>query len=98
MGYYNTTNETGQQLSLFKKLVTSQDEAVHYVFKESNEPLGPSRVYNKLCFYGFITEATPITSIRRSISNLTKQQILTKTDVKEPGAFGRPEYCWELKQ
>ena len=40
---------------------------------------------------------TPITSIRRAISDLAKEGYLLKTDKKVMGNWGRLTYTWRLK-
>jgi len=37
-----------------------------------------------------------LTSVRRSITNLTKSGRLTKTKEKKTSIYGRPEYVWEF--
>ncbi len=41
---------------------------------------------------------TPLTSIRRAITNLTKAGHLRKTDVKTLGPYGMPEHAWYAPQ
>ncbi len=41
---------------------------------------------------------TPITSIRRAMTNLTNRGNLVKTDAQVTGAKGKPEYIWKIKQ
>lgn len=38
----------------------------------------------------------PITSVRRAISDLTRNGDLVKTDKQVMGIYGRKEYVWEL--
>ncbi len=40
---------------------------------------------------------TPITSIRRCISDLTTEGLLIKTDSKVNGREGDPEFIWSIK-
>lgn len=39
---------------------------------------------------------TPLTSIRRAITNLCKRGKLYMTDVQSPGIYGKPEYVWKI--
>jgi hypothetical protein len=39
----------------------------------------------------------PVTSVRRSISNLTKQGKLEKTSEMKKEEYGKPNYYWKLK-
>jgi predicted ArsR family transcriptional regulator len=43
-----------------------------------------------------ILRTSPLTSVRRSISNLTADGKLVKTERKVQGPYGRPEYVWRL--
>jgi hypothetical protein len=44
-----------------------------------------------------INEQTPLTSIRRAITDLTNRDRLVKTDKKVLGSAGRKTYTWRLK-
>jgi hypothetical protein len=92
--YHNTTNEV-TQLQAFTSIAIGQDSVVLEYFKQ--RPLAefsPSQVLKKLINSNLINNGTPITSIRRSISDLTKEGKLIKTSNKVPGMFGRPEHTW----
>lgn len=39
----------------------------------------------------------PITSARRAMTNLTKANVLFKTDEKVLGSYGKYVYTWELR-
>jgi hypothetical protein len=41
-------------------------------------------------------EKYPITSIRRSISNLTDKKMILQTQIKRTGPHGRKEYLWRI--
>jgi hypothetical protein len=94
MTHYNTTHETGDILNKFQRKASSQERIVFGFFKRHpHEMFSPSQVavhlYREL-------KHTPITSIRRAITNLTYPGSLRKTNVKIQGPYGRPEYCWRL--
>lgn len=89
MTYYNTTNLTEGQLAREIQNAKSQEEAVLLIFKSEGR-LSPSEVYNRY------PTPVPLTSIRRAISNLTSDGHLEKTADKKPGAYGKPEYVWQL--
>ena len=86
--YYNTTNVNGDQLNLFTKIAKSQDEKVLEIFK-SGKLLSPEDVWKMI-------DGALLTSIRRSISNLTKQGFLIKTDQTKIGIYKRPVYLWKV--
>ncbi len=70
--YYNTTNETGNDLKESHKKTKSQQEKILEIFKTSKSA-SPSQVMLAL------PVGTLITSVRRSITDLTKQGHLEKT-------------------
>jgi predicted transcriptional regulator len=89
MAYYNTTRETGDQLKVSWKKTENQDDQIMEYFRVHGEAT-PSEVWVNL----MKTNDTPITSVRRSITNLTSSNLLIKTDKKRDGIYGRPEYVW----
>lgn len=88
--YYNTNNHEGQMLLDFESQADSQEERILAIFK-AKPSLAPSQVWNA---YG--NKRTPITSIRRAITNLSKEGRLIKTQEKQIGMFGRPESVYKL--
>jgi len=89
--FYNTTNETGEDLKEHRERAISQEEAIESLYRSNPDwAIGPWQV-EKL-----IEGEWPITSIRRAITNLTKRGVLVKTDHKRRGRHGRPEYMWQL--
>lgn len=92
--YHNTTHET-TQLQAFTSIAIGQDAVVLDFFKK--RPLvefSPSQVLKNLININMINNATPITSIRRSMTNLTVAGKLNKTENKVQGMYGRPEHTW----
>jgi hypothetical protein len=88
--YYNTTNVSGDLLLEFEDKAQTQEQAILNEFKKHPE-YSPADL-----FYLFIGKY-PITSIRRSLTNLTNEGKLIKTGFKRKGLFGRMEYVWKLK-
>ena len=87
MSYYNTTSQTGQMLMAFTDAAAKQDERVLEMMRTFKR-LSPSEVWKLL------GEPCPMTSIRRSITGLTRAGLLIKTADKAPGEYGRPEHVW----
>jgi len=88
--YYNTTNAYGDLLKDYEARAISQDEVVIGVFRIYKKPLSPSMI---LELSGM---NCPLTSVRRSMTNLTREGKLEKTDTKVNGIYDRPEYLWKL--
>lgn len=91
--YYNTTDEVGDQLKQHRRKAVEQDTAV-LEFYSCLAAASPSQCHEMLIKAGVISGATPLTSIRRSITSLTTRGLLVKTDQRVIGAYGRPEFCW----
>ena len=101
LSYHNSTGEDGSELERYEALAGSQDALVLGFFRRADNAtsaMTPSTVHWHLINEGLITEDTPITSIRRAISNLTKRGVLRKTKDKELGPYKRPESLSELIQ
>jgi Fe2+ or Zn2+ uptake regulation protein len=88
--YYNTTNETGEVLKRAKQKTLKQDSRIMSFFESHPGHWTPCEVWQQ-CMPN-----VPITSVRRSITNLTDQGRLEKTDKKKQGIYGRPNYTWKL--
>jgi hypothetical protein len=91
--YYNTTTLTGIDLKKEVKNARSQDKIILAFFK-TNSPLSPSQVYRNRFHIGL--GDVPITSIRRSITNLTNDGYLIKTGIQREGIYGKFENVWKL--
>lgn len=99
--FYNTTNEKGATLKESQKKAKSQDEMVLDYFKK-HELLGatPERVLRHFKIMEDLNDSkwhnTPITSIRRSFSNLHKKGLIYKTGQTIEGDFGKQINIWKL--
>ncbi len=95
--YHNTTNVSGDQLARYQDKALSQDQRLLAYFE---------LVYNSGGGYLLLTPSVakalvfgdkiPITSVRRALSNLTREGDLVKTGKRAKGPYGRPEFCWSL--
>lgn len=90
MIYYNTTSETPQQVIDFEAKNLKQDTIILNIYFNAKRKLTPSDVLKR--FPG----EPPLTSIRRSITNLTNSGFLKKTEKKKLGMYGRSEHFWKL--
>ena len=103
MSYYNTTNLKGEELKTSESKALTQDECVLAYFKDyDNLGATPERVLRHLKIMEKLSDnrwsQTPITSIRRSFSNLSfgLNPKIRKTDKMIMGDYGRKVYVWEL--
>ena len=95
--YYNTTNETGTGYKANLEQANNQNELTLAVFQTyPSESLSANDVWSFLIDNDSINEQTPLTSIRRAITDLTNQDKLLKTNKKVMGGSGRKTYTWRL--
>ena len=89
--YYNTNNETGEELQTSKRRANSQTTRIlSFFFAHPNEEITPFQVRSEMEL------RAPITSIRRAISDLTAEGRLEKTSTLRPGLYGKNCHCWKI--
>jgi len=91
--YFNTTKLSGDKLKANKKKSRNQDDVILDLFRSKKDVLMTPGYVHKTLF----DESTPLTSIRRSITNLTNSGYLEKTNQTKEGVYGRDEFCWKYK-
>ena len=90
MTYFNTTQETGEQLARYESKASTQEAKILAYFERSSAFLiTPSEVRRAV-----FDNDVPITSVRRAMTNLTNEKKLSKSAEKRKGPHGRPEHCW----
>ena len=90
--YYNTTKSTSEQLNMFEVSASSQDHQILQFFKANPRQLASPSQLLALVF----SNTVPVTSGRRSFTDLTAAAKLVKTDQQMVGPYRRPEYLWRL--
>lgn len=91
MTYFNTVKEQNAMLIKdYEERACKQERIVEALYVAYGS-MSPSQVK---CVYPSYN--TPLTSIRRAITNLTTQGKLTKTERKTVGIYGRNECVWEI--
>lgn len=92
--FYNTTNESGEQLELFTQKAMKQEDKVMLLFKEKYA----LTAYECYQLYLLKYEVnTPLTSIRRAITNLACKGKLDMMASKRTGGYGRDNYIYQLR-
>ena len=92
--FHNTIDLKGSELKEAEAQAKGQTEKIYdYFVAHPNQTFTPTEIHNRL-FGG----RAPITSIRRAITDLTKEDKLMKTKIKRFGDFGKVNYCWMLNQ
>lgn len=96
MPFYETVPLFPEERKQAETKTESQNNLVFKCFEKLKVPMGASLVYKYLLNTGKITHRVPITSIRRSISNLTKEGLLRKTSGTVKGSYGMREHLWTI--
>lgn len=93
--YHNTTNLTGTLLADANRKALRQVDMVIGYYNRHKEGTAWD-VYVHLLAAGSISNSTPLSSIRRSISDLKKSGHLEKTEELKPGGYGAAEHIYRL--
>lgn len=95
--FYNTTAETGPTLTAYRAQAKTQCEAVLTFFRlNPGASFTPFEVWDKMIEWQMIDARTPLTSIRRAITDLTPDH-LVKLDLSRLERLGRGNHVWRLK-
>jgi len=95
---YNTINLTGQALkSAWARTTDQKGIVLGYFHLHPEGAFSPSELLEKLVLCSKIKDNTPLTSIRRAMTDLTPEY-LTKTESKRTGPYGVLEHLWVLKE
>ena len=98
MSYYNTTNETGETLAKYKEKAITQEDYImlkmYYATSKDTNFVTSASMFLGLA--GF--EKSPLTSIRRAITNLVNKGKLVYTGEKRQGLYGRNESIIKLNK
>lgn len=90
--YFNTTGQTGDQLAEYRERAATQEAVILQFFQEH-----PRNTYTPSDLTKLLPRA-PLTSIRRAVTDLTRQGLLEKTTSQKNGIYNRPEHKWRLKE
>lgn len=90
--FYNTTELKGKLFNKAFNKAKYQDDIIMEMFL-----LNPDKLFTPLEVHRTLFGSeTPITSVRRSITNLEKDGKLEKTSTQKQETFGRPNFTWKL--
>jgi len=93
--YHNTNAEEGNTLTESNRKASKQEDAILEFFKRNpGKAYSPEDIYSEL----ITLQNSPLTSIRRAITNLTTQMKLQKTDEQRTGSFGKKIFCWKYRE
>ena len=97
MTYYNTNRLSGKALRKALEDCKSQEQMVlTYMKAHPDINFAPHQLIDFLAVVLFYH--TPITSIRRAITNLTSEGYLVKTDKMIKGPYGKQVHTWKYNK
>lgn len=99
--FYNTPGLEGKELDdAIVQAKTQQDAVLAFFKKRPGYEFTPFEVWTLLRVLrpDLVHELTPVTSIRRAMTNLTicTPRLLVKTENQKPERLGKPNYTWKL--
>lgn len=93
MGYkenhHNTNHLSGKQKEKAESRATGQMQAI-LAFMKANA----GKMYTPFDIQREVLPHSPITSVRRSMTNLTNKEELVKTGEKRMEIYGEPNFMW----
>lgn len=89
--YHKTTDISVAETIEKEKKAQSQEDKILGIYRQ-RIMLSPSQAHKIYCA---AYTNTPLTSIRRAISNLTRDGLLIKTEIQIKGLFGDKEKVWK---
>lgn len=92
VSYFDTTDIKGPDLDRYDSKARSQEAIILDFFRLNYGRYFSPYEVAKSCF----TERTPITSVRRALTVLTKKGLLIRLNKQVHGEFDRPCHCWTL--
>lgn len=92
--FYNTIGLQGKDLFSSQQRVKKQEDIILQIFAEDGEEMTPFEVSRVLQQQGY---DYPITSIRRAITDLTRDGKLEKTLTRRDGGYGQKNYTWKIR-
>tara|TARA_R110002126_G_scaffold220687_1_gene366072 strand:- start:81 stop:380 length:300 start_codon:yes stop_codon:yes gene_type:complete len=99
MSYFNTNNESGETLSESNAKALSQDEEVLRLFRVFDAlTVNPETIHKHLQDTNAKYKNVPLTSTRRSFSNLYNRGLIEKTNQMVTGSYGKKIHNWRLSK
>jgi len=96
--FHNTIDLPESELKVRQLKAGSQNQIIYaYFYSHPYLAYTPVEVWKFLINRGLISSRTPVTSIRRSMTDLTAEfKLLKKTKEKKPGEYGIDNFMWKL--
>lgn len=93
MSYYNTNKLKGFELKEADRKANTQEDRILQFFKSNSGKNFTPEEIQSLC----LMANRPLTSVRRAISNLTREGYLRKTNLMKQGNYGKQVHTWEYR-
>jgi hypothetical protein len=87
--YFNTLSKSGEELKQKEEKTRTQAEEILHIFNYN-----PSVTFTPWEMWGILKERYPITSVRRTISVLTKGKFLMKSGKRISGPYNEENCTW----
>jgi hypothetical protein len=94
LDFFNTIHESGDELKESERKVNLQGQRILTIMQQIGKAATPAHVH---AIYEIRHGGTPITSIRRSMTDMTNNGYLIKTDEMAKGRYNKPNYKWKIK-
>ena len=94
MPYHDTVPENPGKIKDLQRKVNDQEREILNIFIEFKNPLAPHQVWSRIAE---LHPLVPITSVRRSMTDLSKMGYLDKTGGRVMGHLGSSVNTWGLK-
>jgi hypothetical protein len=91
--YHNTNNLAGEELLKADRAAKGQEADILRFFSAR-----PGQFLTPEDASAALSSRTPLTSVRRAITNLTDKGLLIKTERMRLGKYGKPIHFWSLAQ
>jgi hypothetical protein len=93
ISYHNTTKLTGTPLADAETHCRNQEEKILFLFRTYDKKMTPSEVFKA---WQLVWPVIPLTSVRRGLSNLTRDGKLEMTEELVTGIYGALEHYWQI--
>lgn len=94
--FHNTIHFSDEEVKAADAVCKTQEDRIMAIFHKHNRPLTPFELESLYCE---IYPRIPITSIRRSLTNLTSEKKLIKSDkADKSGEYGKPNHSWRINR
>ena len=89
--FHNTIHAKGIELQkLIVNAKRQEDKILRFFYENAGKGFTPFDVQKRMNLNA------PITSVRRAITNLTRDEYLVKMEVKKSGPYGVANHYWKL--